>query len=111
MGFQTTNSHPKQDGTASNPKPTELRPKLFKNLKGIEAIAKGGKLSNPIPDCGSRIAVVSLERTVGRSDRRAFVDLCAEEPVIELLLPVDAMGLRFLGEKLGCSNKERLFAE
>ena len=62
---------------------------------------QGGRLSNPTSDFGARFAIVAPERIVGRSDRRAFFDLDAEVPVVELCLPVDAMGERLVGGETG----------
>jgi len=62
-------------------------------------IGKEDKLSNPIPESGARFAVVVPERASGRSNRRAFFDLCIEVPVVELRLPADAMGERLVGRE------------
>jgi len=72
-------------------------------------------LSNPIPDCGARFPTVSPERTVGRSDRRTFDDLCTEEPMKELCSPVHTIRPRLVGRETGlfeqgevvCRVKER----
>jgi len=39
------------------------------------------------------------EKASGRSDRRAFFDLCTEVPVVGLGLPVDTMGESLVGRE------------
>jgi len=47
--LHSTNSHPAWKGTQSKPKPTELNPKHLKNLNKPVEIARGGRVSNPVP--------------------------------------------------------------
>ena len=49
VGFHSTKSQPPWNGTQSRPKPTEFNPKLFKNRNNSVEIAKGGRVSNPVP--------------------------------------------------------------
>jgi len=104
-GFQITKFHPNSNGIASNPNLSEIRFKLFKNLKGLQVMGKGGEITSPIP---SRKAVKSLidteEKTSDGGDavRRTLpIGLRAEVelrlPVTELLeVAIDLARLRFL---------------
>ena len=72
-----------------------------------EAIGKGDKLSNPIPEFGARFAIIAPERTACRSDRRAFFDPCVEISVVELRFPADAMGEGLVGREARLFEQEK----
>jgi len=94
LGFHSIKSYPNWNETLSNLRPTGFKFKPFKNWNILDEIAKGGEVSNPVPNCGACSAWNSPERATGRSDRRARVLLCADEQELELNLPFDTMGLR-----------------
>jgi len=62
IGSNKTKSHPKSGGTSSNPKPIELKFRLFKNLKGFEIMGAWGKNSNPIPSRNAGNIVTEMSR-------------------------------------------------
>jgi len=67
------------------PKPTEVKFKLFTNLKGTEVIGKEGRHSNPVPEIKARLALGWT------SDHRALADLWAELSVETLCSPLNAI--------------------
>jgi len=64
-GFQITKFHPNSSGISSNHNPIEVKSKLFKNLKGLQTMGKGGEIASPIP---SRNAVKILMETEEKTD-------------------------------------------
>jgi len=67
IGSNKTKSHPNSDGTSFNPKPTELKFKLFKNSKGFVIMGKGGKDPNllPLTNVGKTTAETSRAEVAG----------------------------------------------
>ena len=73
------------NGTLFKPKPTEVKFKLFTNLKGTEVMGNEGRHSNPIHE-------IKVGFTLGwTSDRRALADIWAELPVEMICLLLNAI--------------------
>jgi len=64
-GFQITKFHPKSNGISFNPNPTEVKSKLFKKLKGLQIMGKGGEIASPIPSRKAVKSLIDTEEKIG----------------------------------------------
>ena len=75
----------------SKPRPTEFKPKLFKNLNKFDGIARGGRVSNPVP--GRVGPKAGLAPEIAEARRTGSVEDLPDAvvPELELDLPEEAM--------------------
>jgi len=91
LGSHTTNSQPEWKGTLSKPKPTDFKSTLFKNLNQFDEIARGGRVSNPVPGRAGLKAGLATEIAELRQAWSAEDLPDTAIPVVKIELPKDAM--------------------
>jgi len=91
LGSHTINSQLEWKGMLSKLRPTNFKPTLFKNLNKFDGIARGGRVSNPVPGragpkTGLAPKIAELCRTWSAEDLRD-----ATKPVLKLEVPMNSM--------------------